>query len=262
MNFTIVATVAVLSAVTWVQPGQAENLEMIRQLLSSKECPNCNLTGAGLVLADLVGADLQGANLTGANLSRANLTGANLQGANLTGASLHGANLTGANLTGANLAGTDLRGAYLMNAVLTESNIKDAQLVGVIGMPTNTGNAEDYYFWGVQEAKEGNYVNAIDFYTQAIRLKPDLAAAYFGRSMAKADLGNLAGATEDARYAQQLYESLGSDEGKQISTQLVQVLESQQNPEKPDYRGGFLGVLQQGLGTLQQATPLLLRLLF
>ncbi|MEB3281055.1 MAG: pentapeptide repeat-containing protein [Lyngbya sp.] len=255
MNFRILATVVVLSAVTFVQPSQAENLETIRQLLSSKECANCNLAGAGLVLADLAGADLQGANLAGANLSRANLTGANLKGANLSGASLHGANLTGANLAGANLNGTDLRGAYLMNAVLTESNIRNAQLVGVIGMPTNSGNAEDYYYWGVQEAKEKNYVNAIDFYTQAIRLKPDLAAAYFGRSMARADLGDLAGAIEDARYAQQLYETLGSEEGEQISTQLVQILEYQQNPEKPNNSGGFLG-------TLQQAAPLLLRLLF
>ncbi|WP_040483980.1 pentapeptide repeat-containing protein [Lyngbya aestuarii] len=256
MNFRILATVMVLSVVTLVQPTRAENIETIRQLLSSKQCPNCNLAGVGLVLADLVGADLQGANLTGANLSRANLTGANLAGANLTGASLHGANLTGANLARANLNGTDLRGAYLMNAVLSESNIKDAQLVGVIGMPTNTGKAEDYYFWGVQEAKEGNYVNAIDFYSQAIRLKPDLAAAFFGRSMAKADLGDLVGAIEDARSAQKLYETLGSNEGKEISTQLVQILEYQQNPEKPDNNGGGF------LGTLQQAAPLLLRLLF
>ncbi|MEL7036218.1 MAG: pentapeptide repeat-containing protein [Cyanobacteria bacterium J06592_8] len=255
MNFRILATVVVLSAVTFVPSTLAENLEHTRQLLSSKRCPNCDLAGAGLVLADLVGADLQGANLVGANLSRADLTGANLTGANLTGASLHGANLTGANLAGANLNGTDLRAAYLMNAVLTESNIKDAQLVGVIGMPTNTGNAKDYYFWGVQEAKEGNYVNAIDFYSQAIRLDPDLAAAYFGRSMARADLGDLVGAIADARFAQELYETLGSEEGEQISTQLVQILEYQQNPEKPDNSGGFLG-------TLQQAAPLFLQLLF
>ncbi|MEA5497615.1 pentapeptide repeat-containing protein [Limnoraphis robusta Tam1] len=254
MNFRILITLMVLSTISFVQPIRAENIEHTRQLLTSKQCPNCNLAGAGLVLADLVGADLVGANLTGANLSRANLTGANLQGANLTGASLHGANLTGANLAGANLNGTDLRGAYLMNAVLTMSNIKDAQLVGVIGMPTNTGNAEDYYYWGVQEAKEGNYVNAIDFYTEAIRLKPNLAAAFFGRSMAKADLGDLVGAIEDARAAQQLYESLGSAEGKDVSTQLVQILENQQNPKKTNNSGGFLG-------TLQQAAPLLLRLL-
>lgn len=256
MNLRILATVVVLSAVSFVQPTQAENREHTRQLLFSKQCPNCNLAGAGLVLADLAGADLQEANLTGANLSRANLAGANLTGANLTGASLHGANLTGANLTGANLNGTDLRGAFLMNAVLTMSNIRDAKLVGVIGMPTNSANAEDYYFWGVQEAKESNYANAIDFYTEAIRLDPKLAAAYFGRSMAKADLGNLAGAIEDARTAQQLYESLGSQQGKEMSTQLVQVLENRQNPQKPNNNGGGF------LGTLQQAAPLLLRLLF
>ncbi|MDC0840399.1 pentapeptide repeat-containing protein, partial [Limnoraphis robusta] len=82
MKFPILTMITLSIAILPMAPVQASNLQEIRQLLSTKECPNCNLTNAGLVLADLSGANLSGANLTGANLSRANLTGANLTGAN------------------------------------------------------------------------------------------------------------------------------------------------------------------------------------
>ncbi len=236
-------------------PSLAENLEHTQQLLATKQCPNCDLSGAGLVLADLTGANLQGANLTRANLSRANLTGADLRGANLAGTSLHGANLTGANLTGANLAGTDLREAYLSGAILTETPINNAQLLGVKGLPANIGSAVDFYRLGIQEAKAGNYVDAIGYYDQAISLEPRLAAAFFARSMAKADLGDLQGAFADAKAAQELYGRLSSPEGVQVSTELVQVLEARLNPEENQPRGGFLGVIES-------AAPLLLRFLF
>ena len=255
MKLRVCLSVTLLSGITLMSPAVGENLEHTRQLLATKQCPNCDLISAGLVLADLVGADLRGANLTNANLSRANLTGADLSGANLTGASLHGANLTGANLTDTNLRGTDLRAAYLMNAIVSQTNIQEAQLTGVTGLPSDTGSAEDFYYWGIEEARVGNSVNAINFYNQALRLNPDLAAAYFGRSMARADLGDLTGALEDAKIAQGLYESLGSNEGEQIALQLVEMLEFQLNPEENKPRGGFLGMLES-------AAPLLLRLLF
>lgn len=255
MKQRIIVGIALLGILSPLTPASAENLEQTRQLLATKQCQNCDLSGAGLVLANLVGANLNGANLVGANLSRSNLTGADLRGANLTGASLFGANLTGANLTGAILNGTDLRSAYLTNAILEAQSLDNAQLVGVVGLPANTGNAEDFYRLGVTEAKAGHFVNAIDFYNQALRLDPQLAAAYFARSMARADLGDLPGAIVDAKQAQQLYQTLNSPEGEKISLQLVEVLEYRQNPDQNKPRGGFLGFLES-------ATPMLLRLLF
>lgn len=238
--------------------GSAEAVSTpMQQLLSTKQCPNCNLAGAGLVHANLAGANLTGANLVGANLSRADLTGADLTGANLSGSSLHGANLNGANLNGANLSGTDLRGAYLGNANLTGTNLTQAQLVGVVGLPAGSASAEDFYRLGVEEARLGNYVNAIDRYNQAIRLKPDLAAAYFGRGMAKADLGDLSGAMGDARYAKELFVELKSSEGEQVASQLIQVIEARQNLPEREYEAKGGGIL----GVIQGITPLLLRLL-
>ncbi|VXD22784.1 TPR domain protein [Planktothrix serta PCC 8927] len=252
---SIITSVSLLVALSPLTPAKAENLEQTQQLLATKQCQSCDLSGAGLVLANLVGANLSNANLVGANLSRANLTGADLRGANLTGASLFGANLTGANLTGANLNGTDLRSSYLTNAMLDVQSLNNAQLVGVVGLSASSGSAEDFYRFGVTEAKAGNYVNAIDFYNQALRLDSNLAAAYFARSMARADLGDLGSAIADAKQAQQLYKTLNSPEGEQLSLQLVEVLEYRQNPEQNKPRGGFLGMLES-------AAPMLLKLLF
>jgi uncharacterized protein YjbI with pentapeptide repeats len=255
MKHKIIAGVALLAALSPLTPAKAENLQQTQQLLSTKQCQNCDLSSAGLVLANLVGANLNGANLVGANLSRANLTGADLRGANLAGASLFGANLTGANLTGANLNGTDLRSSYLGNAILDPKSLDNAQLVGVVGLSANIGEAEDFYRLGVSEAKAGNYVNAIDFYNQALRLDEKLAAAYFARSMALADLGNLTGAIADAKQAEQLYKTLNSSEGEKVSLQLVETLEYRLNPQEDKPRGGFLGMLES-------AAPILLKLLF
>jgi tetratricopeptide (TPR) repeat protein len=117
------------------------------------------------------------------------------------------------------------------------------------------GDAEDFYRLGVSEAKAGHYVNAIDFYNQALRLDDKLAAAYFARSMALADLGNLTGAMADAKQAEQLYKTLNSPEGEKFSLQLVEALEYKLNPEENKPRGGFVGMLES-------AAPILLKLLF
>jgi len=100
--------------------------ENVKTLLRTNKCPECDLHGADLDLADLGGANLSDAdlfvaNLTGAFLSRANLfeadlTGADLSGANLSGADLFEADLEGAILTAANLTGADLERANLSSA--------------------------------------------------------------------------------------------------------------------------------------------------
>lgn len=101
MKLRILATAAILAPLWLATPAKAGNPEHIRQVLETKQCPNCDLSGA-----DLKGANLQGANLSGANLRDADITNANLQGANISRADLTNANLTNANLNEANLTGT------------------------------------------------------------------------------------------------------------------------------------------------------------
>jgi len=63
------------------------------QLLKTKRCPNCNLSGAKLSSYNLVGADLSGADLSNADLRNTNMFGANLNNANISNAKLSGATM-------------------------------------------------------------------------------------------------------------------------------------------------------------------------
>lgn len=93
-NRAIVTAVGGLAIVVAVQGcGNVKQRLLVQRLLSSKECVNC----------DLSGANLAGLDLSGTNLKAANLEGANLQGTKLGNAILTDANLQSANLTDADL---------------------------------------------------------------------------------------------------------------------------------------------------------------
>jgi len=249
MKLTILTTAAFLTT-SLTAVAHAENLQHTQQLLSTKQCPQCELSSAGLVLADLTGANLSGANLSRANLSRANLTGADLSGANLTGASLNGANLQGANLTGANLNSTDLRDAYLFEAKLSGTTFVSANVLGVIGMPNQAGKPEDFYAWGVTESERGNFRGAIAKYNQALAMKPDFAPAFLARGIALYKLGNEPGANQDAKSAGALFSAQGNTAGYQASQNFVQAMEIARTPPKNGGGGGNLGNALLGIGSL------------
>lgn len=216
---TIATTILLITSFTVT--AHAENSAHLRQLLSTKNCAECDLTGVGLVMNDLSGAKLERANLVGANLSQTNLTGADLRGANLTGASLYGANLTGADLRGANLTGTDLRSAYLTNANLQGLDIRNAYLQGAVGIPTNVGTAEDFYKWGYAEWQKNDYASAIENYNRAISLKPRFPGAYLARAMAKFRSQDDRGAVKDAMLAENLFFAQSDREGTQVAQALL-----------------------------------------
>ncbi|MEG4999312.1 pentapeptide repeat-containing protein [Microcoleus sp. B4-D4] len=89
---TVGLSIAVLLAATkYIPDFKQQNL--VKQLLETKQCPECNLSNVNLKAMDLQGFNLQGANLEGANLSGAKLANANLKNANLNKANLTGADL-------------------------------------------------------------------------------------------------------------------------------------------------------------------------
>lgn len=229
IKLTIFTTAALLTTTSLSTIAKAENLAHTQQLLSTKQCQGCDLTRVGLIMADLVGANLAGADLSRANLSRANLTGADLSGANLSGASLNGANLAGANLAGANLFSTDLREAFLVNAQLYGVNLSNAYIQGTIGIPDYAGTPEDFYAWGVVEAKRGNYKTAIEYYDKTLSIKPDFAPAFLARGMARFRLGEEVAATQDGTIASELFKEQGNIPGYQASQSLVKGIEIAQN---------------------------------
>lgn len=89
--------------------ARAEDPDPVKQLLETRKCRACDLSGVQLAGAALHGVDVSGANLTNADLSQANLYKAILRNADLTGATLAGADLSGADLR--DTKGADLGGA-------------------------------------------------------------------------------------------------------------------------------------------------------
>lgn len=234
----------------FLAPARAEDLEDLRTLLSTRRCPQCDLSNAGLVQANLAGAQLQGANLTSANLSRANLTGANLAGANLAGASLHGANLQSANLTGANLTGVDLRGAYLNGAVMAGASLDNAYVQGAVGIPNSAASYERFYSWGITEAQQGNYRMAIEHFNQSLAINSSYAPAYLARAIANYRLGKDQLADEDAKMAANLFQQQQDQSGYQAAEQFIKGMEIASQPRDNNSGGGQFDKIIQTVGSL------------
>ncbi len=253
MKLTIVTAIAALSA-TVSFPTQAENLSDLNQLLSTKECSECELSSSGLVMANLAGAQLQQANLVSANLSQANLMGADLSGANLTGASLNGANLTGANLTGAILNGTDLRDAYMGNTTLTNVDLDAAYVDGVKNLADTAATPEQFHRWGVREAELGNYDAAIAHYRTAIRLDPEFAPAYLGLGIIQYQFDNETAARKNAQIASKLFKTqehkLGYQTVQNFQQKMDFIREAEANAREREQGASNVGKFMGGVGSL------------
>jgi hypothetical protein len=112
-----IAVVVLVAGMNFVMPVRADNPIHVRQLLTTKECPGCDLYEA-----NLGPVNLRGANLSNANMYHANLRFADLREARLVGANLYKADLRGADLTGADIYGVDLKEANLCNAIMPDGN--------------------------------------------------------------------------------------------------------------------------------------------
>ena len=254
LPFKIISIIVLSTLVTSPFPTQAENLSHLNKLLGTKNCSDCELSSAGLVMANLSGANLADTNLAQANLSQANLAGADLRGANLAGASLYGANLTGANLTGANLTGTDLRNAYLTDANLTDVDLNTAYLEGAKGILDYAGTPEQFHRWGLQEAQRGNYQVAIDHYNRAISIDSKFADAYLALGLTQYHLDRRAKAKMNGEIAAKLFQEQGNQIGYQASQEFLQGIEiASQIEERQTKNGrgaGSFGKFVQGIGSL------------
>ncbi|MEO1431999.1 MAG: pentapeptide repeat-containing protein [Cyanobacteria bacterium J06633_8] len=253
-NQFAVISILFISSFSFTTAAQAANSQHVRQLLATKQCPNCDLSNAGLVMSDLSGADLRGANLSGANLSRANLSGADLRDANLSGAGLFGANLSNAKLSRVNLLGADLRNTYLVNANLTDIEVENANLQGATGISSQVAKPEQFYAWGVASAEKGNLQQATQYFNQAINAKPDYAGAYLARGIARYHMLDSKGAFEDAQFAKKLFKSQKDITGLQTAQAFMLEIQTPQEgkvrPSKPDlvdFVGSISSVLLQFL---------------
>lgn len=252
MKPQLLAVIVILTTVA--VPAQGESLGDLNQLLGTKKCSQCDLSNAGLVQANLVGSDLTKANLAGANLSQANLQGADLRQANLAGTSLHGANLTGVNLTGANLTGTDLRNAYVGNANLDGVDLNSAHLDGIKGLSTTAASAEQFHRWGVREAENGNYQNAIANYQKAIAVDPELAPAYLGLAIIQYNFDYRAAANKNTQMAVDLFteqeHELGLQTASNFQQKMILIQEAEDSQAAQEGGHGHIGKFMGSVGSL------------
>ena len=225
MKLNIFISTTLLTFASLSTPAFSENLQHTNKLLATKQCQQCDLSGTGLVMANLSGARLAGANLSNANLSRANLAGADLRGANLTGTSLYGANLSGANLKGAIFNTTDLRGTYLTNADLTNTNLGNTRIDGAIGIPNNAGTAQQFHEWGINEARKTNFIAAIEHFNRAIATDAEYAPAYLARALTLYRLGNESGAKIEAQKAAELFTIQNNKSGTIAANNFIENME-------------------------------------
>lgn len=216
--------------------ANAENLDHIRQLLSTKQCQRCDLQNASLVMANLQSASLSNVNLQQANLSQVNLTGADLRNAKMAGSSLSGANLGGADLSGADLRNTDLRGTLFTGAILTGTLLDGATLQSAIGLPSTIGTAEQYYQWATDSTRQKRYDIAIDQFSQSLLRDPGYAPSYFGRGIARFETGDRKAAIVDMGSANELFKIQGDKAGLESSDRIL--LEMKKPVESTEGRGG------------------------
>lgn len=252
MKPTLIATAALLTTICLVPPAKAGNSEHLRQLLATKQCESCDLSGEGLVMANLSGANLRGANLSGSNLSRANLSGADLGGANLSGASLYGANLSGTKLGGADLTGTDLRDAFLANVDLRSANLNGSNMQGALGIPSQVAKPEEFYSWGIAQGQKGDPKGAIEYFNQALSINPKYAPAYIARGVAYYQVLDRAKAMQDAKQAKALFLVQRNTQGYQTALAFEKELQtpagtpvSKGKPNFFNFLGGVASILLQ-----------------
>lgn len=105
MNYRVVLGALGITLALLGGRADAANPEHVAQLLTTGDCPECDLSGISIKDLALQDANLQGANLSGSYLQSVDLTRANLAAADLSDTRLNSTNLTGANLQDADLSG-------------------------------------------------------------------------------------------------------------------------------------------------------------
>lgn len=107
--------------------------ENLQKLISTKNCPGCDLSGINFNRMDLSKTNLEGADLSMSTFFLTNLSYANLKKTTLNGAVFGGADLGDADLTGADLRGVSLDSAYLGGTKMTGEIVttKSFEKIGV-----------------------------------------------------------------------------------------------------------------------------------
>ena len=153
---TAALSIAVIfTAVKYIPASTQKN--QVKQLLETKQCPECNFSNANMKGLDLQGFNLQGANLEGANLSGAKLANANLKNANLNRANLTGADL-GFNGITFNLEANEKEASMDFNVgAVPEKNNPENAVVGLNMKATDRGATMRFNLPGCADLENASF---------------------------------------------------------------------------------------------------------
>ena len=238
--------------------ARADDLIM---LLQARSCPNCKLTDAGLVHADLRNANLNAADLQRANLSRARLDGADLRDADLRFSSLKGASLRGGDLRGARLDGTDLRQADLSGALINPGALDRSHWLGAMGINEGLRSPASLHNAGVDEANAGRWPQAERLFGEAIQADPEQAMSWITRGLSRGQQGNETKAAQDLLHAADLLDRQGAPEQSEQIRQAVAKLQADEGSGSKSGNGLGSALLGGTVSTLSALAPLALKTL-
>jgi len=118
---------------------------------------------------------------------------------------------------------------------------------------TNRSNAEKFYNWGVENAKQGRYEEALANFTQAIRLNPYYVEAYKYRGFICSLQGYECRATSDLNKAVQI-------QGKRNEQASSASASSRRESKPKSLLGRFLQWIKKALTEVQMAIQMRSRL--
>ena len=254
------ALLAGLCGVT--SPAFASHEEHLIQLLTSRDCPACQLADVDLTHADLSAANLKDAQLRRANLSQAQLDGADLSGSDLSFTSLQGASLRGADLRHSRLVGTDLRGADLTGAQLDQKALEQSHWDGARGVAQGARSHAGLHNAGVEAAQAGRWPEAEQLFSAAIAANPDEPLSWVARGLSRGELGKDNLASGDFAYAGQLFTDQGDNvKADQLQEASRRIYDTPNKSDAPSGNGIGSALINGALSTVQALGPIVLKAL-
>ena len=245
-----------------IGPVFAGDEEHLIQLLTSRDCPACQLSDVDLTHADLRDANLKDAQLRRANLSQAQLDGADLSGSDLSFTSLRGASLRGADLRNSRLFGTDLRNSDLTGALLDQQALDQSHWHGTRGVAQGARSHAGLHNAGVEAAQAGRWPMAEQLFNAAIEADPDEPLSWVARGLSRGEQGKDDLASRDFAYAGELFAEQGdTTKAEQLKKASQRVYDIKNQTDEPSGSGIGSLLLSGALSTAQIIAPIALKAL-
>ena len=245
-----------------ISPVFAGDEKHLIQLLTSHDCPSCQLADVDLTHADLRDANLKDAQLRRANLSQAQLDGADLSGSDLSFTSLQAASLRGADLRNSRLMGTDLRRADLTGALLDQNALDQTHWNGARGVSQGARSHAGLHNAGVDAAQEGRWPAAEQLFGAAIQANPDEPLSWVARGLSRGEQGKDDLASRDFAYAGELFAEQGDMvKADQLREASRRVYDIKTKTDGPSGNGVGSALLGGALSTAQALAPIALKAL-